>query len=239
MGPEGKSRDFVFETKPELPQILDYSFKRITENSITVVWKTNTLSNSQVHYTPFDGTNLLNKESRTQGAPEFVKDHDVTVSNLSANTNFLIEIASADVTGASASKVIGTIHTTIDEEAPTISKVRSEATLFPGKTERTQTIIYWETDEPSTSQVFWKEGVGTGELAQSSRLDKEYTTSHVAVITSFTPGAVYRFQVESVDPSGNASRSTDYTILTPKKGETVIDLIITNFQDIFGFLRKL
>lgn len=239
VGPEGKSRDFVFETQPELPQILDYSFKRITENSITVAWKTNTLSNSQVHYTPFDGTALLEKNSKTQGTPEFVKDHEVTVSNLAANTNFLIEIASADVTGVSASKVIGTIHTTVDEQTPTISKVRSEATIFPGKTERTQTIIYWETDEPSTSQVFWKEGVGAGELAQSSRLDKEYTTSHVAVITSFTPGAVYRFQVASVDPSGNASRSTDYTILTPKKGETVIDLIITNFQDIFGFLKKL
>jgi len=28
-------------------------------------------------------------------------------------------------------------------------------------------------------------------------------------------------------------------VLTPKKGETVIDLIINNFQDIFGFLRKM
>ncbi|KKW32367.1 MAG: Peptidase S8 and S53, subtilisin, kexin, sedolisin, partial [Parcubacteria group bacterium GW2011_GWA1_53_13] len=39
VGPEGRSRDFVFETKPELPVIIDYSFKKITENSITVVWK--------------------------------------------------------------------------------------------------------------------------------------------------------------------------------------------------------
>ncbi|MBI5912960.1 fibronectin type III domain-containing protein [Candidatus Azambacteria bacterium] len=239
VGPEGKSRDFVFETKPELPQILDYSFKRITENSITVVWKTNTLSNSQVRYTPFDDGELLSKEARTQGKPEFVKDHEVTVANLTSNTNFLIEISSADVTDARASKVIGTIRTTVDEKAPVISKVRSESTIFPGKTERTQTLIYWETDEPSTSQIFWKEGVGKGDLVEFSKLDQEYTTSHVMVITSFKPGAVYRFQVESADPSNNKGRSTDFTILTPKKGETVIDLIITNFQDIFGFLKQL
>ena len=163
----------------------------------------------------------------------------VTVANLLSNTNFLIEISSADVTGASASKVIGTIRTTVDEKAPAISKVRSESTIFPGKTERTQTLIYWETDEPSTSQIFWKEGVGKGDLTAFSKLDQEYTTSHVMVLTSFKPGAVYRFQVESADPSNNKGRSTDFTILTPKKGETVIDLIITNFQDIFGFLKQL
>ncbi|MEK7494200.1 MAG: fibronectin type III domain-containing protein, partial [Patescibacteria group bacterium] len=239
VGPEGKSRDFVFETKAELPQILDYSFKRITENSITVAWKTNTLSNSQVRYTPFADGDLVNAEAKTQGKPEFVKDHEVTVANLPSNTNFLIEISSADVTTASASKVIGTIRTTVDEKTPTISKVRSESTIFPGKTERTQTLIYWETDEPSTSQIFWKEGVGKSDLTEFSKLDQEYTTSHVMVLTSFKPGAVYRFQVESADPSNNKGRSTDFTILTPKKGETVIDLIITNFQDIFGFLKQL
>ena len=239
VGPEGKSRDFVFETKPELPQILDYSFKRITENSITVAWKTNTLSNSQVRYTPFVDGDLVNSEAKSQGKPEFVRDHEVTVVNLPSNTNFLIEIASADVTDATASKVIGTIRTTVDEKAPTITKARSESTIFPGKTERTQTLIYWETDEPSTSQIFWKEGVGKGDLADFSKLDKEYTTSHVMVLTNFKPGAVYRFQVESADPSNNKGRSTDFTILTPKKGETVIDLIITNFQDIFGFLKQL
>ena len=239
VGPEGKSRDFVFETKPELPQILDYSFKRITENSITVAWKTNTLSNSQVRYTPFVDGDLVSSEAKSQGKPEFVRDHEVTVVNLPSNTNFLIEIASADVTDATASKVIGTIRTTVDEKAPTITKVRSESTIFPGKTERTQTLIYWETDEPATSQIFWKEGVGKGDLSDFSKLDQEYTTSHVMVLTSFKPGAVYRFQVESADPSNNKGRSTDFTILTPKKGETVIDLIITNFQDIFGFLKQL
>ncbi|MBI1755221.1 fibronectin type III domain-containing protein [Candidatus Azambacteria bacterium] len=239
VGPEGKSRDFVFETKAELPQIVEYSFKRITENAITVAWRTNVLSTSVVRYTPFDGTTLKEKESGTQGKPDFVKDHEVSVSNLISNTNFLIEISSADVTGATASKVIGTVRTTIDEKAPVISKVRSESTIFPGKAEKTQTIVYWETDEPSTSQIFWKEGVAKGNLVSFSRFDQEYTTSHVAVITSFTPGTVYRFAVESVDPANNKARSSDYTILTPKKGETVIDLIINNFQDIFGFLKKL
>ena len=239
VGPEGKSRDFIFETKAELPIIVDYSFKKISENSVTVAWKTNVISTSQIKYTPFVDGELDAKQGKTQGKPEFVKDHEVSAVNLPSNTNFLIEISSADVTGGVASKVIGTIRTITDVQAPVIAKVRSESTLFPGKTERTQTIVYWETDEPSSSQIFWKEGVAKGASTDSSRLDKELTTSHVAVITSFKPGSVYRFQVESVDASNNKARSSDYTILTSKKGETVIDLIITNFQDIFGFLKKL
>jgi len=239
VGPEGKSKDFVFETLPELPQIVDYSFKRITENSITVVWKTNTLTTSLVRYTPLVNNKLAEEDSKTQGKPDFVKDHEVTVSNLPANANYLIEISSSDVTGATASRTIGTVKTAIDVKAPVIAKVRSESTLFPGKTERTQTIIYWETDEPSSSQIFWKEGVGKGDFPNSTPIDKELTTSHVIVITTFKPGMVYRFQVESIDPTGNKTRSSDYTVLTPRKGETVIDLIITNFEDIFGFLKKL
>src|SRR3989344_336209 len=240
VGPEGRSRDFVFETKPELPVIIDYSFKKITENSITVVWRTNVLSSSLVRYTPFspDG-DLLDKESKTQGNPAFVQAHEVAVTNLPPNVAYLVEISSKDVTGAEVSRVLGTVRTIVDVKTPVITKVRAESTLFPGKVEKTQTIIYWETDEPSTSQIFWKEGVSKGDYADSSRLDMEYTTSHVMVMTNFKPGSVYRFQVESVDPAGNKSRSTDYTVLTPKKGETVIDLIINNFQDIFGFLRKM
>ena len=240
VGPEGRSRDFVFETKPELPVIIDYSFKKITENSITVVWRTNVLSSSLVRYTPFSSEgNLLEKESKTQGNPAFVQAHEVAVTNLPPNVAYLVEISSKDVTGAEVSRVLGTVRTIVDVKTPVITKVRAESTLFPGKVEKTQTIIYWETDEPSTSQIFWKEGVSKGDYADSSRLDMEYTTSHVMVMTNFKPGSVYRFQVESVDPAGNKSRSTDYTVLTPKKGETVIDLIINNFQDIFGFLKKM
>jgi len=239
VGPEGRSRDFVFETEPELPIILDYSFKNIGENSITVAWKTNVVSTSQIKYTPFIDGRLDERQSKTEGKSDFSTIHEVTTTNMTPNTSFQIEISSADISGGVASKIIGTIRTTVDVKAPVISKVRSESTLFPGKVEKTQTIIYWETDEPSSSQIFWKEGVAKGDLLASSRLDKELTTSHVVVLTSFTPGAVYRFQVESTDASGNKVRSTDYTLLTSKKGETVIDLIITNFQDIFGFLKKL
>jgi hypothetical protein len=59
----------------------------------------------------------------------------------------------------------------------------------------------------------------------------------VAVITVFKPGMVYYFKVKSTDASGNLATSTDFALLTPKKKENIIQIIVGNFQDIFGWIK--
>ena len=57
------------------------------------------------------------------------------------------------------------------------------------------------TNEPSTSNVYFQEGVYGSEakLAESTGLNTNYTKEHVMVITKFKPGVVYSFRVESID----------------------------------------
>ena len=61
----------------------------------------------------------------------------------------------------------------------------------------------------------------------------------MVVLTTFSPATVYRFRVASQDQQGNEAISKDYTILTPQRKQTVIDIIIKNFEETFGFLKRL
>ena len=77
------------------------------------------------------------------------------------------------------------------------------------------------------------------EFKDSTTLDSNYTKKHIAVIANFEPGFVYQFQVESTDSSGNTTRSKTYTLLTPRKEESVFQIITGNFESIFSWVGKL
>ena len=130
--------------------------------------------------------------------------------------------------------------TTVSLEPPQISKVRISTSIIPGKVEKVQTIISWKTNKPSTSRVFYEEGIsGDKELPFMTSLEQELVKDHVVITTAFKSGKVYRIRMESIDASGGASYSSDYTIITPRPKESIIDLIIKNFEDIFVFLKKI
>jgi len=106
--------------------------------------------------------------------------------------------------------------------------------------DRVQTIVSWRTSEPASSRVSYQEGVvKKPELERTSPLDNDLKLNHVVVLTDLKPGAAYRLKIESVDASNNAAQSRDLTILTPQRKETVIDLIIKNFQDVFRWTEKI
>ncbi|MFA7314809.1 MAG: hypothetical protein WC025_02655, partial [Candidatus Magasanikbacteria bacterium] len=75
-------------------------------------------------------------------------------------------------------------------------------------------------------------------LDQTTLLDSNYTKKHVVVISDFDPGVVYQFQVESMDSSGNVSTSKTINILTPRKEESVFQVILNNIQSIFSWVGK-
>ena len=62
---------------------------------------------------------------------------------------------------------------------------------------------------------------------------------HTAVITKFQPTTVYKFWIESADAAGNVAKSKDFLILTPQQQATILDVIIGNFEQVFGWTNKL
>lgn len=240
-GRRAQSKDFTFTTLSDGPTITSPRVETLSTSSAKVTWTTNVLADSLVVVTPLKAGRPDTTGQQVQGSKAFVTRHDITVRNMKSGTSYTIEIQSKDQFGNVATHTFPPFATGQDINPPLISSVRSNAAVVPGKRLLVQTIISWTTDEPSTSQVFWLEGVGTLRdlsKAQSTAIDNNLTTNHIAVVTSLKPGSVYRFVVKSVDERSNQAISREFSILTPQQGETVIDLIVKNFQEIFGFLSR-
>jgi hypothetical protein len=50
---------------------------------------------------------------------------------------------------------------------------------------------------------------------------------------------VYRFRAVSKDRNGNATESEIFSLLTPRREESVFQMIISNFEETFGWMRQM
>jgi len=76
-------------------------------------------------------------------------------------------------------------------------------------------------------------------IMNSTVLDQKLVTDHIVITTSFKPGKVYQYQIESIDSFSNITLSKNHTVLTPQPKQNVVDVIINNFEESFGFLKRL
>jgi len=53
------------------------------------------------------------------------------------------------------------------------------------------------------------------------------------------PSTTYRFRSISNDNAKNTSRSSDFTILTPEKEESALQIIVKSLEETFGFLGNI
>lgn len=180
-------------------------------------------------------------EAKTVRDKAFTTIHDISISEFEAGTAYQVEISGKDAGGNITSKVIPTFFTSEVDLAPTIFQVQTNLAISPGKDSKIQAVISWMTDEPTTSRVFYQKGFAASgtELAEKTSIDPNVTKKHAVVITKFDPGAIYTFKVESTDSGGNTTLSKTYTILAPKQKETVFQVIMKNFESMFGWVGNM
>jgi hypothetical protein len=241
-GAKSVSQVFTLATKSQAPEISSARLERVNDTTVNLSWDTTIPATSAVVYAPYlaNGT-IDDAHAQSFGSPEFTKDHKLTLENLAPATRYRFVLSSTDSFGNQVSNEMPAYTTTADVTAPTISRIRTEKSVFPGDATRAQVIIYWDTDEPATTQVRFAPGPATTDgsetLSQETDLQTELTANHIAVITSWQPGAIYRFQAVSTDSAGNTSVSKTFTVLTPKQKGTVVDLIVDNFFKSFGWTQ--
>ena len=162
------------------------------------------------------------------------------IENLSPGTSYEISISGINNKGnlvEGGSPIVA--KTSVDITPPVISNVKVESSLVSGRTDKAQTIVSWQTDEPSTSTVYYEEGSGiTGVALANKQEDLELTRNHVVLLSSLKAGTIYRFTIESMDNANNVSMPPIRTIITPKKAESVFDVIFKNFNDAFNFMNN-
>jgi hypothetical protein len=222
------SADNTFEPKSPA-QITDINVDQITEHGAVVSFKTNVPTDADVTY-----TDIANSETTgSQGNKDLATEHKIELNNLEQGTTFSISISVKDEQGTEATTNGPDFTTGKDEKPPVIEGVKTDSALT--QSDKVQTIISWRTDEQATSAVVYKEG-RTGE-EKEVKISDNLASSHIAVITIFKPGIVYNFKVKSIDASGNEAISNDFALLTPRRKENIIQIIINNFQEIFGWAR--
>lgn len=234
LGLEGVSEDNTFRTKSILPEIFNLNIAKVEEDSATIEWTTNVPCSAIVEY-----TDLNANTTKLEGSTALVTAHSIRLNGLKFDTYYS---AVVKVENEQNEKTVSdpiTFTTIKDVLPPVISKVNTESTLYPGAESKTQTIISWRTDEPSLCQFFYRQGLAVSKEEESSLPEEaDYTTNHVQVVTEFQLASVYKFWIECHDKTLNRVKSEDYSMLTPAKEESILDLIIKNFEGTFGWLKK-
>jgi hypothetical protein len=227
------SDDFTFTTTSVLPRIRNIELSKVQETSATLTWTTDIPAAGEVQF-----TNLATEETRTAGEEAEVSSHRVRLSDLQFGMTYRVVIRAITQTGDEVESDPFTFTTVRDEAPPEISKVTNESTLFPGEETRIRTLISWNTDEPAKCQLFYQRGVGGSDPIEADP-EQEFVTDHVKPITGLSPATVYRYWIECRDDAGNRVESEDFVLFTPAQQKNIIDLIIENFENTFGWVRNI
>ena len=233
-GSQVLSDDYTFSTIAE-PKIAQFAIESVTHGGAEIVLETNTDTDSLVEYQK-DGE----ADAKTAGTTDLAKKHRVKIDKLEDNAKFRTRVVGRDALGNEVKSDYKEFITLADTEAPKITSVKTESSIPSAGEDQVQVLVSWTTDEPATSQVEYRQGVALGKnYPLKSRLDTNLTTSHLAVLSGFKTSDIYHFRAISKDRAGNEGASVDYTILTPQKKESLLQIIVKNLEETFGFLRKL
>ena len=231
----GQSANFTFTTRSVLPEIRNLRILKVEEESAALAWDTTVPSEALVEY-----QNLSTGEQNSVGRPTLATSHQMNISDLTFGTRYVAFVIAENASGDRVRSRPIQFITVRDIEPPIISNVTNESTLFPGSESRIQTIVAWNTDEPAYCVLTYQEGVagGSDEISIESETIN-YVTNHVQVITDFQPATSYQFWLNCEDESGNMAQSENFVLFTPAQERNIIDLIMENFEQTFGWVQNI
>ncbi len=228
-----QSDDYSFTTLT-FPRVSDVAFQNKAEGQTEVTWTTNVPTTSTVEY--YSETS----PPKTQGNTALVTDHVILLFGLDDDTAYSTTIMGTDQFGYEATSDLLTFTTLKDTTPPIISNVQSESnTVGSGEGSKIQIIVSWQTNEPTTSQVEYGEGLSESSYTGETDENAELVNDHLMVISNLSPARTYHFRVVSTDKAGNQSKSGSYSVLTSRRRESFLQLVIANLEDTFSWLGNI
>jgi peptidoglycan hydrolase-like protein with peptidoglycan-binding domain len=193
------------------PIISNVVVSGISTTSASLSFKTDEDTVFEVMYGPTTTYGTTSAKSTV-----FEKNHTFAWSGLSPYANYHYQIKVYDRAGNITTSSDNTFMTSAsDTTAPTISGVTIGAMTTSGAT------IYWMTNEPATSEVYY----GTTASYGSSSVDTTLSTIHSSVITGLNANTLYHYQIKSKDGAGNIATSSDATFTTNAIPDTTAPII--------------
>ncbi|MBI4159647.1 hypothetical protein HY504_00600, partial [Candidatus Wolfebacteria bacterium] len=228
----GRSSDLTFITKTAAirPRIIE-----TLNNGLRIAWSTDVPATSIVTY-----KNIRTGEINQKTDTAKITDHNILIDNLTPGTSYEIKASGYNEKDnlIEAGEAI-TAQTSRDVTAPVVSNIKIDNALVPGRNDRVQTVVSWKTNEPATSIVLYQDGTAPSASEFIRTANPSLTTDHNIILTDLKPGQLYRIRVESTDAAGNKIQSPIRTIITPRQSESIVDIVIKNFEETFNFLQKI
>jgi hypothetical protein len=234
LGLTSESLDNTFTTKDLVPTILSFRTIKVEEDSAVLSWSTSIPAGGTVEY-----VDMKTKEAKSVGQPTMVSAHTLKIAGLRLGARYSAVVKAENSLGAKVTSNMIYFTTIKDVEAPIISKVSNESTLYPSADAKVQTLVSWATDEPAFCQFFFREGLNPLIEPFGSGEEKEPRTNHVQVVIEFQPSTVYQFWVECRDRANNKTKSENFVLFTPNKEKSIIDIIMENFSGTFGWVKNI
>lgn len=233
----GTVLEFTTLPRPKALNIEINELRGESQPAFNIKWRTNTDSTTIIRYYP-EGQQDAALESAE--ADFQTGERTKVLRGLIPTTVYTIELITRDRFGNEGKSDTYRVVTADDTRPPRVSNLRVEGSVIaPGvggeELPTAQLIVAWDTDEPATSQVEYAAGTNVA-YDQRTFKDNKLTYNHVIVIPKLEPSKVYSLRVISIDAAGNETRSGDTVTITPKAGETAIEIVLKNLSDIFGFL---
>ena len=229
----GSSRVFTFQTKATAPEIRNLRVVKVEENAATLAWDTNVPTKALVEY-----QDQSTGGQNSVGRPTLATTHQMRLADLTLGTRYVAFVTAENSGGDRVRSQPIQFITVRDIVPPVISNVTNDSTLFPGSESRIQTIVEWNTDEPSSCTMTYQEGAVGGDEFVIEPEQIEHNTAHVEVIVDFSPATVYTFWLNCSDVAGNSIESEKFVLFTPIQEKNIIDLILENFESTFGWVNN-
>ncbi|MCP4277797.1 MAG: S8 family serine peptidase, partial [Gammaproteobacteria bacterium] len=166
----------------------------LTGNSVIVSWKTNISSDSRLVCESVNGISEVNKIDR-------IKNHVITLTGLTFNTNYRCAIYSTDNDGFIASKVIG-FKTLEDTDTSPPNCIAEPVITVAG----TFAEYSWQSDELATAVIQYRI---TGDNQWLPIVNSTLSRSGFSLLTGLAVNTDYEHQVILTDAVGNSAGCTE------------------------------
>jgi hypothetical protein len=234
-GIEVRSDDYVFTTDAPTPQIRNFELTFVGEDSAIFEWNTTFPAESLIEY-----EHLGTGDRETKGSPTLSSSHTVQLTDLEFGALYRAKAIAIGEDGGTSESNSVEFETVIDTEPPVVSNVSTESTLFPGAEARVQTIVSWKTNKLAICRFNYQQGLAPGvDVFDLDPRDSSFMTNHVQVVVEFKPATVYQFWFICDDRFGNEGVSEKFVVFTPQQEKNIIDIIIENFEDTFGWVKNI
>lgn len=230
-----ENNTFTTPPRPQISNVRVQELKDVASPTVVFSWDTNTYTNSVIRYKE-DSPDA--REIDKIDVKMVMGEHKMEISGLVPTTSYVAVVEGIDDFGNKAVSEEVRFTTNTDTRPPKIYNVKVEQDLLgrsiqTDRSRSAQLIVSWETDEPATSKVNFGEG-GAGVYTSSTRMDQEFRTKHLVIISGLTPSKVYSLEAESVDASGNSGKYGPLVSITQKSSNTVMETILNSISNIFN-----